>query len=1179
MILHNPSLRLTYTEDPTRPSLITDQYIVKHSIKVSERWLNGLESSSNIVTLELQADCPDILDNELSILKANSDIKAVLIDTNNDVDTIIFTGYISDSQNWTVTTSGEKALSITIEDVGTRLLTKPYFKTGAKRKIEGQADLMVREICNACGIVIDNSKFVAIPKQVLRVVEAGKDCKSLLGSLLQEVGYSYYFTNEGKLATRKIDCTSIDGVPVLNSANLYYSDGNALILQKKIRQYNSTKVSYNTINTRYSALVYKDISGQDDNFPDCNIQLEANQTYPDPNGADAVPSYVEAKDLTNGNKVVYIDRVVPTVTVSDGSLVTNTVEQYGVDTIAVLLRAGSMGAHITTLEAMADLTYIASSDEVIAGVIEASESDQSESMYEKKCDWIHNKEDAEDLAKLYVNYYKFCNRQFQFFTKLNLECGSIVKIDEDVHSHLLNAMLIIGKDYDDSSSLIKYTAVSVDAFQTIIPTQSTTIYDAPSSVNVPVSGNSTYFDVSLSSGIYRRNVRKGSKQTIEVSVVISGYSDTYATVTVNHGSFSDSGTDISEDVYIGQPKTLYIPYNNDYDSIVITGALNTGGAVVTKVISAVNETADWVYLGALNSLPTPATYGYDLFAVGDHFLAASNFSNFLSGNAYFYDGSGWQLVSSASIEVGDEVLGVDFYVTVMSNCTTDAADINTPTSSQLGSWIKKLVAKEIVANEILSKRIVMTSTGSIESANYEEAGGYPTSGYKLSSNDGTLRAMNAMLRDVNIKCTDSQNKVLLQTQRYQAGETNIPVRNTNLAARWCIDDVESSVTLDRMVACTYNDNSRYIWRPRNIEYTYGYRYLIAELNYSSGGHIKNNIRYGECLYTAPLSGNYYAAIEGYTNEVYPGYALDSSSSGVISNVGTMYVDLGYLSAGQQVLFLYCLGVDVYYYNEERKFDICIKNNISCNYTGNWWNYRTAATFTGYSYIPEDWIANGSAMSGTLVVGSFNSNDHKDYYAISTALANLPQGSYNTVNSSVTGDTRTISAVNIGKVSNLISFRDSSYNIIQVSLPVDTAPVATTGWYKNLAGTINFVSQQSGILTYNVLPSINQQCSCGTTGQAWSEVVSYGFNSLSARSEKKNIHKYEDNATDIINDTEIVSFNYKNKEDDGLRVGFIADDTNSLMAGVKHNIYDLNNCVGLLLKAVQELSARIEKLES
>lgn len=54
---------------------------------------------------------------------------------------------------------------------------------------------------------------------------------------------------------------------------------------------------------------------------------------------------------------------------------------------------------------------------------------------------------------------------------------------------------------------------------------------------------------------------------------------------------------------------------------------------------------------------------------------------------------------------------------------------------------------------------------------------------------------------------------------------------------------------------------------------------------------------------------------------------------------------------------------------------------------------------------------------------------------------------------------------------------------------------------------------------------------------------------------------------------------KGDEEKDYRVGFIADDTNPIVSGKNQDIMDLQNCIGVLIKAVQELSQKCDLLEN
>jgi len=102
-----------------------------------------------------------------------------------------------------------------------------------------------------------------------------------------------------------------------------------------------------------------------------------------------------------------------------------------------------------------------------------------------------------------------------------------------------------------------------------------------------------------------------------------------------------------------------------------------------------------------------------------------------------------------------------------------------------------------------------------------------------------------------------------------------------------------------------------------------------------------------------------------------------------------------------------------------------------------------------------------------------------------------------------------------------------------------------------------------------------------------KVTAESFVSNSARSLKTDIRPTKYNAVEEINKVNVVDFYFKSDtKKENPRIGFIADDTEPILSTKNKNSMDHYNCIGMLLKAVQELSAenkelkeRIEKLEN
>ena len=70
-----------------------------------------------------------------------------------------------------------------------------------------------------------------------------------------------------------------------------------------------------------------------------------------------------------------------------------------------------------------------------------------------------------------------------------------------------------------------------------------------------------------------------------------------------------------------------------------------------------------------------------------------------------------------------------------------------------------------------------------------------------------------------------------------------------------------------------------------------------------------------------------------------------------------------------------------------------------------------------------------------------------------------------------------------------------------------------------------------------------------------------------------------NAVDLINGVEVVDFTFKDDPEKNIKTGFIAENTNPILSSKDQDKMDIYNVCGVLLKAVQELDARVRELES
>ncbi|MFN9115140.1 MAG: tail fiber domain-containing protein, partial [Bacteroidota bacterium] len=95
--------------------------------------------------------------------------------------------------------------------------------------------------------------------------------------------------------------------------------------------------------------------------------------------------------------------------------------------------------------------------------------------------------------------------------------------------------------------------------------------------------------------------------------------------------------------------------------------------------------------------------------------------------------------------------------------------------------------------------------------------------------------------------------------------------------------------------------------------------------------------------------------------------------------------------------------------------------------------------------------------------------------------------------------------------------------------------------------------------------------------ASANLTAAGFFQSSSRLLKTDVNPYTESALDILKRTNVVSFYYKT-DLENRRIGFIAEDTPVELSTKDKNVMDANSTIGLLIKAVQELEARIKQLE-
>jgi len=471
----NPNISLTFLGNDlvsghSLNQTITRDDIVYPGIQFKLQLLDKLKSSSNQVSLQLFRTCSAIED----IIATDGDIKAVLKDGN----TILFTGYISTNFSWSVTDSGQQALNITIEDVGTRLLGKSYLQSGCVL-FNCTADAAIRSICSAAGITVSPGCTV-ISSQVVKVVESDRSCQEILSQMLYELGYVYLFDNQGRLLVFKVDCTTTEGATLIDGDKLYTSGGKAISLSKSIRQYKSARVTYTRIAEASDFLVYRNTTGQDDSHDYCNMELEAlsyfdgTEVYTNEEWREEtedefrVPARIEAcnagsrTDIVGSSKIISVSDAVLTLT-SDGN-VSGTVELAGGPYIELLVHnEDSTLRHVTRMDIQANILYEKDTN-IVRTLNAVIDSESSDNLLDETLEFVHDGTLAQEHANLLGQYHRYCNSRYTFQSTEDLALGTLVRLKDNVFTGLDAYVLLSAKSVTDRTDIIQYTAIGISVF-------------------------------------------------------------------------------------------------------------------------------------------------------------------------------------------------------------------------------------------------------------------------------------------------------------------------------------------------------------------------------------------------------------------------------------------------------------------------------------------------------------------------------------------------------------------------------------------------------------------------------------------------------------------------------------------------------------------------------------------
>ena len=1236
MKYENPTLTLLFKNGATYT--VTNEYLIKDSISISSTLMKDLRPSSSRCSLRVSRDYPNIE----QIIGYNDTIKATLKDGDSYIFTGYLsskfnyrvTEHGAQVVDFTIEDIGTRALEVMFSPSGGNgklvngksdtIISSILTTAGiieATNSVKPSVDIVKNiEPSTTCKQALDDIMFEC--GYVYTFNEMGQFVSKPISTTSTPVK---------TINSENLYSNGSDAISVSKSAIQYKQ---SRIKYETLATKNNTLV-YQDISGRDEGHPYANIEVQGGYAYPSQLTVDDHTT-------EELTSYTDATDLEQGFKIYYIDNVQGSMICTGGSNISYDIKKSAPTQLSVLVKnEGASATRITRLEAKADVCYVKSTDVIISGNTDVDEKIfEYECSYIH--DKTNASRLANLISQYYtnsnINYSFYTDEDIELGSVIqltdNVHSGlnasvivtskSITKDNVYAYGGVSLTPFDLSAEVDFSSNLSSSTSIpglSVSEDNVWVG------QDNPNGDNyvVWVDTNGEVSDIPIqlftlecSPLFYELNSRGVAETDITVTVLAkpseavdtSKYSPVWEFVG-EHGTLTMESFGWQCNVKIPRYETTTLSKVRCTIEGLDTVEINIEGKPI--------EEPKPRYWG--QSMTTPSEDPLYPFMDGDYFLDISIQSDGKYNNVPMVRrGSNWYVMTENDSSYAQAMLdcGSDILKDSSSNNVIRQSTI-------LYGFIKHLMAENVVADNLFAKDIQLfdngTTQGQIRSQGYVE--GQSNKGFIIKQ-DGSARFVDVTIDGKSvvggnsevqgtILNTDENNNIIFKTNK----ETSTPITISGSAtqgstvpsafswAEWNpilqgaldrlpektrttasgtflgktvyeaykVSSVSSdSVKLDKGTGDCNNQVNYIIYdNPFPKEITLENCYFRR--NYSNPGFGGSTTRAAMRVYTTDSSGNKNYLLDIPRNSGNNEYTLASIT---VPKKGNLRV---YFEAAPSASWpgSETPGHYTCYYTESKNWNV------------GKYIFFTDSTMMEYSEIPKTgWGTSSSELS-------ISSESHKldftkdavwevtKYYNLhyTTAPTNTSDkgASFFTAKSfTLNGATKNVNSIVYSKNTLKITTTDGIYTL------------GSSSYLPQYSFNFSVVSSVQGAYAKNLLPTDGTLSNIGGSGSdesgksmRWGTVFCDTINAIntapgSKRELKENIHLFDRSALDIVNGTEIVSFNYKEDKNKTPKIGFIADDTDESIAGRNHDLMDYTSCIGVLMKAVQELSKRVDELE-
>jgi len=716
---------------------------------------------------------------------------------------------------------------------------------------------------------------------------------------------------------------------------------------------------------------------------------------------------------------------------------------------------------------------------------------------------------------------------------------------------------------------------------------------------------SCVFELVPTNDCYVVNKAKDGYDTYTAKLIFTGYPSRLAQDPIVTATVKDSKGNVITPSPIGLSwngniVTVTVPFKTTLEQINIT-VTGQYGETATCYMIADDQTTYDAYGGKFTGDEFADRWFYENYGGT---LEGYSYVNTTSNTIRYYNGSQW---NSLTIE-NNRKAGI-----IMSKAEKDFWELyeNTTEEQKESLWAVYGYKKEIIASAIAAERIVMYGEGVISSAyidpdpdeDIDDDGFLEKRGYRLEGEHGMIRSEGSTFNNAKVKNLQVYDILNLQKADGTAKAQIVhPALSTcegikgdptgvsvNAPSGWTVADVyNGGIYQDNVFYGAGTGTARSIFNGRTLtkvfKNTNGDRRIETLPAGENGTYTYNNLCQGWFYLFGYYEGsNVVSGGVGYI-DIYKNGTFQKTITvngdfpafeGRPYSIASLQVSDGdYVSIVQRGAWAHARTLGNTWMDAHNEHSIITSNGFWVqDYTNfSWVNVGTDAIYASSVGLHL------FDMEGTSL---WDSDENLKY----THPSNITgYSSYVDID----GNPHNIALNVVYRITGSLSYNGSSVSpsflkrtsgtTAEIILASGVTITLDNSVWIYLSGSIKIAGTDEGVEMMGQYPKEDLTYDCGTPERRWLTGYISNLPLTSKRSEKKDIEPLERSALEIISGVNVVRFKFiKDKRNTPL-IGFIADDTDSDLSGPNHDSMMVNSCIGVLIKAVQELSAEIERLK-